>query len=110
MALRRLLDLLNIPDLSHPSRTMVIYIAFEEAEKVRQLLNTQPPTSPDLDVSTWREIWPRLQGNHNAMWSWDSGCAGSRKYIDHMLASARLAEHFEEDKVIDDSLYADIVR
>ncbi|EIM82206.1 uncharacterized protein STEHIDRAFT_65204, partial [Stereum hirsutum FP-91666 SS1] len=98
------------PDLSHPARTMVNIFAYGENEKMQKILNTQPPNSLDLDASTWREIWPRLFVTHCTMWSWDIGCSDAREYIAHMLVSARLAEHFEEGKVIDDSLYAEIVR
>lgn len=39
------------------------------------------------------------------MWCWDVGCAGARLYINHTLASAKLADHFEKGEAIDDSLY-----
>lgn len=109
-ALRTLLRLLDIPYLAHPSRTLVNRGAFDEADKIRELIKTLPSTSIDLEAATWRDIWPQLQKGHNAMWFWDVGCGGSRLYIDHMLASARLADHFERGEVIDDSLYVDIVR
>lgn len=89
---------------------MVLSIAFEEADKMRDLINTQPPTSLDLDVEIWREIWSRLQTGNNATWSWDSDVAVARKYIDHMMACTRLAECFERGDVIDESLYKDIGR
>lgn len=109
-ALRTILRLLDIPYLAHPSRTLVDRGAFDEADKIRELIKTLPSTSIDLEAAMWRDIWPRLQKGHNAMWCWDIGCAGARLYIDHMLASARLADHFERGEVIDDSLYVDIVR
>lgn len=104
-----LLHLLDLP-YSHPFRTMIIFTAFEQTTEMQPLLDTQPLTSLDLDAATWREIWPRLHNDHYAMWSWDHGVVEARKYITHMVASARLAEHFERGDVIDDSLYVDIVR
>lgn len=89
---------------------MIGRTTFDETFRIQRLLDTQPPTSLDFDAATWREIWPGLHNDHYAMWSWDHGVVEARKYITHMVASARLAEHFERGDVIDDSLYVDIVR
>lgn len=90
---------------------MVVCTAFEQADKMRTLLNLESPVPADTGGDPiWADIWSRLQPRHMAMWSWDKGVASARYYINHMLASARLADRFEQGGVVDDSLYNDIVR
>ncbi|OBZ68748.1 hypothetical protein A0H81_11302 [Grifola frondosa] len=109
--LRKVVDLLNIHPLHHPIRTMLVSWAFEQADKIRALLDQDPPDVTTGAAPIWRTIWDLLQPASKAMWSFDAGCAqGGRTYIRHMLASKRLADRFEEGGQVDDSMYDEIIR
>lgn len=103
----------DIPEAdSDPVRTMVVYVAFQQADIIRKLIVTHD--HEDLvqngDCAVWKDIWVRLQPRHPAITCWDMGVSYARKYLDHMWASAKLAECFERGDVPDDSMYANIVR
>lgn len=107
--LKRLLELHDLKG-DDPIRTMLLAPAFEEADKLRLLFASQPPNLENGDAPVWAEIWARLQPGDRAIWCWDVGSRNGIPYIEHMRASARLAEQFETGGVVDDSFYVGIVR
>lgn len=87
---------------------MLVYTVFEKAEELKEIIGTDAPL--DVDALDWSKIWPRLQSNDMGMWSWDVATPLAHKYLNHMFASAKLADFFEKGLPIDESLYAEIVR
>ncbi|KAM6504170.1 hypothetical protein JOM56_001113 [Amanita muscaria] len=109
--LRKVVNLLDIPSLHHPIRTMLISLSFKCADQIRAALDKDPPDITAGATPVWRALWNHLQPTSNVMWAFDHGCAvGGRNYIRHMLASKRLADRFEEGGQVDDSMYSEILR
>lgn len=109
--LRKIVDQLDIPQLHHPIRTMLVLYVFEDADKIRLSLDE---AQSDVIVGTapiWRVIWDNLQPKSRTMWSFQTGCAlFGPQLIRHMLASKRLADTFEEGGPITEDMYSEILR
>jgi hypothetical protein len=109
--LKHICNLLDIKPLYHPLRTVLVLHAYKQVDVVRALFALEHSNDPAEQVQFWKEIWGHCQPRSRTMWSWDKHC-GLRGlgYIQHMVASMRLAETLEEGKVADASLYEGIVR
>jgi len=89
---------------------VLVYLVFEHTEQTRALLDqVQPDITPESEP-VWKKVWDCIQPGSTPMWLFDACCAGSGKYIRHMLASKKLADRFEEGGEVDDSMYIEIVR
>ncbi|KAF8914401.1 hypothetical protein CPB84DRAFT_1811705 [Gymnopilus junonius] len=99
LALRKITELLDIQPLHHPMRTMLASVVFDYVGQIRTLLTQNEVDAATGDLPIWKMVWNRLQPTSMTM------C-----YIKHILASKKLADRFEEEGEVDDSMYKDIVR
>lgn len=107
-SLHQLFELLDIPKYSDSERITLLPEIITEVDEIRKHINGHAQGTLDLDPAAWTDIWPRLQDDHIAMWSWYKFSSLAIKHLDHMEASARLAEHFETGKPVTDNLYEHI--
>jgi hypothetical protein len=109
--LRKVIDGLDIQPLSHPIRTMLSPCALRRAAKIRaQLDDDKQDIILGKAPAIWKIIWNNLQPTSVVMQTFIAGCIGGQQYIRHMLASKRLADRFEEEYQVDESMYSEIVR
>ncbi|KAF9447085.1 hypothetical protein P691DRAFT_623018, partial [Macrolepiota fuliginosa MF-IS2] len=87
--------------LHHPIRIVIILLVFRHVDKIRILLDQNKPNSAGM-ASFWKGIWDILQPESAYMWAPESGCvAGTSVYVEHMLASGRLGDKFEDRGEVD---------
>jgi hypothetical protein len=110
-SLKRIRDLLDVKPRYHPLRTVLVDTAYDQVDVVGALFALEHSNDPAEQTQFWKDIWDHCQPGSLTMWSWDKHCAwGGLDYIRHMVASMRLAEHLEEGRVADASLYEGILR